>query len=71
MAPVVPNPRHDEHVQLSHVRADLRREFAALPPAVVDAQVSAAEQALTGARIRSFVPVLVQRGARERLRHLP
>lgn len=60
----------DEKVQLAHVRDDLRREFPAVPGEVVDNQVARMEQAFTRARVRSFVPVLVRRGARERLRQL-
>jgi hypothetical protein len=62
--------RADEDRQLQHVKEDLHREFAALPEAVIDEQVSALVLAFTRAPVRSFVPVLVRRGARERLRHL-
>jgi hypothetical protein len=54
--------------QVEHVREDLRREFAPLPPAVVDLHVRRAEQALEGARVQAFLPVLVRRGARDDLR---
>ena len=64
------DPSQDLHRQVEHVREDLRREFAWLPPAVVDQQVRRAEQALAGARVQSFVPVLVRRGARDELRRL-
>ena len=60
----------EEARQLQHVRDDLAREFAALPPTVVDAQVAKHLRHFDGAAIRSFVPVLVRRGAREELRHL-
>ena len=60
----------DEQVLLLHVREDLIREFPSLPPDVVEAQVSLVEHAFDEARVRSYVPVLVQRGARERLRQL-
>ena len=63
-------PGADEARQLEHVREDLAREFAALPPIVVEAHVAKHLQHFDGAVIRSFVPVLVRRGAREELRHL-
>jgi len=64
------DPRRDERVQIAHVRDDLRREFPAVPAEVVDDQVTQVERSFTTARVRSFVPVLVRRGARERLRQL-
>ena len=70
-----PRPAHavhaaDEARQLEHVRDDLTREFAALPPTVVDAQVAKVVERLERAPVRSFVPALVRRGAREELKHL-
>ena len=62
--------RADENRQLQHVKEDLHREFAELPEAVIDEQVTAVILSFTRAPVRSFVPVLVRRGARERLRHL-
>ena len=56
--------------QVEHVLADLRREFDTLPSAVVDEQVHRAERALEGARISTFIPVLVRREARDELRRL-
>ncbi len=64
------DPRADEHRQIEHVKDDLVREFAALPESLVDEQVTQVARHFTQARVRSFVPVLVRRGARERLRHL-
>jgi hypothetical protein len=64
------DPRTDENRQLQHVREDLLREFASLPPSLVEENVSLVESGFTQATIRSFVPVLVRRGAQERLRHL-
>lgn len=67
----LPHPdQHDESVQLAHVCEDLQREFPAVPPEVVEDQVTREEQVFTRARVRSFVPVLVRRRARERLREL-
>jgi hypothetical protein len=67
---VAVDDRADEHRQIEHVKEDLLREFAALPEAVVDEQISQLVRHFTQAPVRSFVPVLVRRGARERLRHL-
>jgi hypothetical protein len=67
---VAVDDRADEHRQIEHVKEDLLREFAALPEAVVDEQVSLLVRHFTRAPVRSFVPALVRRGARERLRHL-
>ena len=64
------NPRTDEKRQLAHVREDLLREFASLPPTIVDEQWAQMVRAFTAAPVRSFVPVLVRRGARRRLRQL-
>jgi hypothetical protein len=62
--------RRDEKRQIEHVQEDLQREFAALPEAVVAEQVSAVVLSFDHARVRSFVPVLVRREARDKLRHL-
>ncbi len=64
------DPATDERRQIEHVRADLVREFAAVPEKVVDAQVSFDLKRFASAPVRSFVPVLVRRAAREQLRHL-
>ena len=61
----------DLQQQVEHVREDLSREFAWLPAEVVEHHVRRAEQSLAGARVQTFVPVLVRRGAREHLRRLP
>ena len=65
------DPKQDLHRQVEHVREDLHREFAWLPGEIIDHEVRQAERALAGARVRHFVPVLVRRGARDHLRHLP
>lgn len=64
------DPVNDERRQIDHVRADLVREFAAVPEKMVDDQVALDVGRLAAAPVRSFVPVLVRRAARERLRHL-
>ena len=66
-----PDARQELRTQVDHVREDLRREFAWLPPGVVEQHVARREQELSGARVTSFVPVLVRRGARDDLRRLP
>ena len=71
---MIPAPRHDaaadERRQIEHVRQDLAREFTSLPPGVVDDLVAQQVDAFRQAPVRSFVPVLVRRGARDRLRRL-
>lgn len=69
---MIPDPRQhaDEQRQIAHVRDDLIREFATLPATVVQQQVEQQLHVFDAARVRSFVPVLVRRGARERLRQL-
>ena len=63
-------PSPDLRTQVEHVLVDLRREFDSLPTAVVDEYVHRQEAALAGARIQTYVPVLVRRGARDELRRL-
>jgi hypothetical protein len=75
MTPEVPDPgqekaRKDEQRQLAYVREDLVREFTAVPPDVVDEKLGVLVSAFQRAPVRSFVPVLVRRQAREQLRHL-
>lgn len=74
---MIPAPRHnkadpaaDEARQIEHVREDLIREFAGVPARVVETHVRKQVQHFKTAPVRSFVPVLVRRGARGELRHL-
>jgi len=63
--------QQDEQRQLDRVREDLIREFGAkLTAQVVDEQFRALVARFDGAPVRTFVPVLAQRAARERLRDL-
>jgi len=63
--------QQDEERQLDRVRQDLIREFGAqLTAQVVDEQFRALVARFDGAPVRTFVPVLAQRAARERLRDL-
>ena len=62
--PIIQN----EQVQMQRVEQDLLRQFAEVPPAVVCRQVRTEAGAFEGARVRAFVPVLVQKNARTRLR---
>ena len=58
----------DEHEQLALVAVHERlcQRFPELDPAVVEAAVRLSHAELTGP-VRDFVPLLVERGARERL----
>ena len=58
----------DEQAQMQRVEQDLLRLFADIPPAVVCRQVQTEAGAFEGARVRAFVPVLVQKNARTHLR---
>jgi hypothetical protein len=62
--------QQDEARQLARLRDDLVREFSTVPPEVVDEKLSVLVRAFQQAPVRSFVPVLVRRGAREQLRQL-
>jgi hypothetical protein len=68
--PRSPDPRTDERRQIEHVKEDLLREFPAIPESVVHQELTQAVQSFRQAPVRSFVPVLVRRGARERLRRI-
>ena len=59
----------DEQRHLAHITQDLRREFAAVPEEVVDGEVAELLRSFQQAPVRSFIPTLVHRGARQRLRH--
>lgn len=64
------HPAQDEDRQLQHVREDLLREFTGLSPQVVDALFAQVVHRFHQAPVRSFVPVLVRRDARQRLKQL-
>ena len=61
-----------EESQIRSVEDALHRKFDAIAtPATVHAEVVASLDIFRDARIRNFVPVLVQREAAVRLRRLP
>jgi len=61
-----------EESQIESVEDALHRRFDAIvSPAMVHAEVEATRVALRDARIRTYVPVLIQREAAVRLRRLP
>ncbi len=61
-----------EESQLRSIEDALLRRFEGrVPPATVRAEVRASKELFSDARIRNFVPVLVQREAAMRLRRLP
>ena len=63
--------QQDEERQLARVREDLLREFGTeLSEQVVDEHFRSLVARFDGAPVRTFVPVLAQRAARERLREL-
>jgi hypothetical protein len=62
---------HDEDGQLTRIENELVSEFGAgLPPVFVAEQFRREVSGFAGASVRTYVPVLAQRAARERLREL-
>ncbi len=60
---------HDEQRQLEHVRHDLLGEFeGALPELAVNATFDRALSQFDGARVRTYLPVLVRKATRLQLR---
>lgn len=63
--------QQDEERQVERVRQDLLEEYGAqLSAPVVDAQLGEVLAGLRTAPVRDYVPTLVHRGTRERLRRL-
>lgn len=60
----------DEKSQLAHVSQDLLQAYSQLPPETVRREVTSATSAFTEARVRTFVPLLVQKRVRDQLRPL-
>ena len=60
----------DETAQLEQVEADLLRAFDGLPTGLVREEVRTGMADFQDARIRTYIPVLLQRRVRERLREL-
>lgn len=60
--------RQTEQAQLEQVTRDLQRDFGQLPESVVSSEVRQALTAFEGARIRTFVPVLLHKQVKDRLR---
>lgn len=58
----------DEHQQVEHVELDLKKQFTDVPERIIVAEVQAGVSAFREARIRTFVPVLVHKRVRDRLR---
>ena len=60
----------DEAVQLRTVEAALRRRFAGqVPEETISREVDEGLREFTGARVRTFIPVLLQKRVTDRLRH--
>lgn len=68
MNPLEESSVEDERRQLDAVQQDLLREFAALAPDEVVRAVQESARDLGDARVRVYLPVLVARQARRRLR---
>jgi hypothetical protein len=63
---VVVDPEHEAR-QMAEVQERLESRFPDLEPTVVEAAIRVAASEITGP-VRDFVPLLVERAARERLR---
>jgi hypothetical protein len=64
-------PHMDEAVQLSTVKAALARRFAGrVPEETIAREVDAGLQEFSGAPVRTFVPLLLQKRVTDRLRRL-
>jgi hypothetical protein len=63
-------PVADEDKQLRAAEDDLRRQFPSVPTETVHAVCERVLRGFDGAKIRSFVPLLVQREARGQLGRL-
>jgi hypothetical protein len=66
-----PNQPHiDETVQLRTVEDALKRRFAGqVPEETISREVDEGLREFTGAPVRTFIPVLLQKRVIERLRH--
>lgn len=66
-----PSQAHvDEAVQLQTVEAALQRRFAGqVPEETIHREVDAGLAEFTGAPVRTFIPVLLQKRVTDRLRH--
>ncbi|MDX6197865.1 MAG: hypothetical protein QOJ79_1016 [Actinomycetota bacterium] len=64
-------PHVDEAVQLRTVEDALKRRFAGrVPDETIAREVDEGLREFTGARVRTFIPVLLQKRVIERLRHV-
>jgi hypothetical protein len=57
----------NEDEAIRRVAERLRLSYTSVDPSVVDAAVTVAQRRLLGARIRTFVPIFVEREARAAL----
>ena len=62
-------PSAAERAAVDRVRARLAGEFPELPAAEIDRAVAGHYESFGDCAIREFVPVLVERGARQQLRN--
>ena len=58
-----------EQKALDHVTLRLQRRFPQTPPEVIRREVAAAYRDVHQSRVRSYLPILVERQVRERLTH--
>lgn len=67
---VTGNVTADERTRVAEVVGRLQRRFASVDPERVADVVSQVHREFGSARVRDFVPVLVEKGARDRLKDL-
>ncbi|OCB56908.1 hypothetical protein A5677_17685 [Mycobacterium malmoense] len=58
----------DEEMLLADIERQLVDDFPGVPPKVVDALVREEHARFTHSRVREFVPLLVEKNAREQLK---
>jgi hypothetical protein len=63
------NPQAHEEQAIGQVRDRLQRRFSARSPAEVSGVVDKVTRRFTTARIRDYIPVLVERISRDELNH--
>lgn len=57
----------NEETLLAHIERRLIDDFPQVPPSIVDAVVQQAHARFEGSRIREYVPLFVEKHAREQL----
>lgn len=59
----------DEDRAVAHVIDRLAERFPGMPRTSIERAVQENREALAGGRVRDYIPVLIEHGAKEQLRH--